>query len=280
MSDNRVEQFKLTPIIESYNVDEEYLYKDTFNFIKGYATGRNFSNTLKALPLARSLHDGQYRNGTVIVNDKRVKLPYVLHVLKVCSTLMMLNLPLSDFELDVLYASALLHDVLEDRKDMFPRGGYELVSQYGFPEDVYKVVKLVTKDHNASEEELDAYFNAIKVNKLAILVKIADRSHNVESLSVMKIDRLHRYVEETRTYIYLLCTYGQQNYSELSNGFAILKSKIVSLTEETEILTSMFTQQLFDKQDEIDVLRGRVEEQDRLIESLKAKIAELQAKSV
>ena len=45
MSDNRVEQFKLTPIIESYNVDEEYLYKDTFNFIKGYATGRNFSNT-------------------------------------------------------------------------------------------------------------------------------------------------------------------------------------------------------------------------------------------
>ena len=64
---------KLQPIIESYNVNEEYLYNKTYIFIKGYASGRNFVNTLKALPLFRKLHDGQYRNGTVLIDGKEVK---------------------------------------------------------------------------------------------------------------------------------------------------------------------------------------------------------------
>ena len=268
-------EVKLKPIIESYNVEEEYLYKDVFEFIEGVATGRRFVYTLKALYLARKLHNGQYRNGMVKINDELVKLPYVLHVLKVCSTLMDLDLDLSDHDLDVLYASALLHDVLEDRSDLFPKGGYELVSQYGFGEDIYRVVKLVTKSHNASEAELNEYFNAIKLNKLAIFVKIADRSHNVESLSVMKVERLHRYVKETRDYVYPLCDYGQQNYPELSNGFCILKSKIVSLTEETEILTSMFSRQVYDKQDEIDSLRSRIVELENQNLDLQNEISEL-----
>ena len=250
----------MKPIIESYNVDEEYLYSESYLFIKGLATGRNFSNTLKALPLARRFHDGQYRNGTTNVDGKEVRLPYVLHVLKVCSTLMMLELPLSDSELDILYASALLHDVIEDRADLFPSGGSELVTTYHFPDEVYQVVRLVTKHAGSDEYELNDYFNNIKENKLALLVKLADRSHNVESLSVMKIERLHRYVQETRQYIYPLCSYGKQNYPELSNGFTILKSKILSLTEATEVLVNMFMTQITDLENEIEVLRGEIEE--------------------
>ena len=44
---------ELKPIIETYNVDEEFLYNKTYLFIKGYAIGRNLTYTLKALPFAR-----------------------------------------------------------------------------------------------------------------------------------------------------------------------------------------------------------------------------------
>ena len=67
-----------------------------------------------------------------------------------------------------------------------------------------------------------------------MLVKLADRSHNVEDLYNMKIEKIHKYVKETRTWIYPLCAYGKANYPELSNGLTILKNKIRSLTELTE----------------------------------------------
>ena len=85
---------KLQPIVESYNLEEEYLYNKTYLFIKGYATAKNLKYTLLALPLARKIHNGQYRKGEAIVNGKSCRLPYLLHSLKVCSTLISLNLKL------------------------------------------------------------------------------------------------------------------------------------------------------------------------------------------
>lgn len=249
---------KLQPIIESYNVNEEYLYNKAYLFIKGYATGRNFVNTLKALPLVRKLHDGQYRKGTVIIDGKEEKLPYVLHVLKVCSTLMSLNLPLDDDELDILYASALCHDLLEDREDVFVNGGSELYTKFGLDKRIYSIVKLLSKKSGSTEEELCIYFNNIKYNKFALLIKLSDRSHNVETLSVMKTEKLHKYVKETRDWIYPLVSYGKQNYPELSNGFTILKAKIVSLTEATEVLVDMFSEQLMLKEKEIAELKKQL----------------------
>jgi hypothetical protein len=75
----------------------------------------------------------------------------------------------------------------------------------------------------------------------------------------MKIEKLHKYVNETRRWIYPLCSYGKQNYPELSNGFTILKAKIVSLTEETEVLVDMFTEQLLEKDKEIQALKTQLE---------------------
>ena len=238
---------KLHPIIESYNVNEEYLYSDTYLFIKGYASGRSWKNTLKALPLARQMHDGQYRKGLIEINGKKVQLPYVLHVLKVCSTLISLNLPMTDEELDILYASALLHDVLEDAEEMFPKGGRELVDDYGFPQLVYETILLLSKHSGATEFELNEYFNKIKKNKFALLIKMADRSHNVEDLYIMKIEKLHKYVKETRDYIYPLSTYGKSHYPELSYGLTILKAKILSLTELTETLVNMYEETIKEK---------------------------------
>lgn len=246
----------LTPIIESYNVDEEFLYSKTYLFIKGFAIGRNLKYTLKALPFARKIHNGQYRKGIVKVNGKEYRLPYVLHVLKVASTLISLSLPLDNEELDLLICIALLHDSIEDAQDgFFKNGGYELVSDYGFPKEVYQTVKLLSKRSGATEEELNTYFNEIKKDKFALLVKMADRSHNVEDLYNMKVEKLHKYVEETRRWIYPLSSYAKANYPELSNGVTILKTKIVSLTEATETIVSMYREELKKKDEEIAKLR-------------------------
>ena len=248
----------MRPIVETYNQNEEYLYSKQYCFIKGFAVGRNYTNLLKALPLARKMHNGQYRKGLVEVKGEQVRLPYVTHVLKVCSTLINLSFPLSDEELDILYTCALLHDVLEDADEYFPNGGMELVNVYGFPKEVLEIVLLLSKRSGASEEELNDYFNRIKVNKYALLIKLADRSHNVEDLYNMK--NIPKYIKETRTYILDgLCSYGKANYPELSEGITTLKSKILSLTETTE------------------VMQEKIDEKNAEIENLKAELAKFQS---
>jgi (p)ppGpp synthase/HD superfamily hydrolase len=249
-------------IVESYNTDESFLYDKTYLFIKGYATALNLNYTLKALPLVRKFHNGQYRKGEVIIDGKSYKLPYVLHVLKVCSTIISLHLPLTNDELDILLSAALLHDSIEDCKEYFPMGDTDLISIYGFPKEVYNIVTSVSKRSGATEEELDEYFDKIKKNRLALTIKLADRSHNVEDLYVMKPEKLHKYVKETREYVYPLATYGKANYPELSNGFTILKAKIVSLTECTETLINIY-------ESELETLRAELKEKDKIIANLK-----------
>ena len=246
---------EIQPIVESFNIDEEFMYNKPYLFIKGYATGRCLKYTLKALPLARKIHNGQYRKGNVEIDGKQCQLPYLLHCLKVCSTLISLSLPLNDEELDLLLCESILHDAIEDNDDFFKNGGRELITEYDFPEEVYETIKLLSKYSGADEFELSEYFNKIKKNKFALLIKLADRSHNVEDLYIMKIEKLHKYVRETRNYIYPLCTYAKANYPELSNGITILKSKIVSLTELTETIVDMYEDKLKDKSVEIETLK-------------------------
>ena len=244
-------------IIDDYNVDEEFMYNTTYLFIKGFALGRNLTYTLKALPFVRKVHNGQYRKGTIAGKDgKEYQVPYVLHVLKVCSTLISLELPLTNDELDMLCLVALCHDVLEDAPEgFFANTDHEFVTTYGFPEEAYQTIRLLSKRSGATIEELNLYFNEIKKNKIALLVKMADRSHNVEDLYNMKIEKLHKYVDETRRWIYPLSSYAKANYPEISNGVTILKSKIMSLTEATETIVTLYDEKLKEKDKEIERLK-------------------------
>lgn len=276
---------KIIPIVESYDVSKEYLYDKPYTFIKGFADGRGFKYTLKALPLARCMHDGQFRKGLQeievinhIIGENgeiedvpiriKVHLPYILHCLKVCSTLISLNIPMTDEELDILYACALLHDTLEDAESYFPKNGEEYITEYNFPPIVRDTIRLLSKHSGSDEYELNAYFNAIKKNKFALLIKMADRSHNVEDLYNMK--NIPKYIDETRTYFLThnnsIVAYGKQNYPELSNALTMLKSKILSLTEATEFMVAKQESIIKEKDEEILKLKEE-------IEKLKATIA-------
>ena len=266
---------EMKPIREDHNAEDEWLYIETYMYLKGFADAMGYKLMALALPRAVHFHKGQYRNGLTTVNDKQVHLPYVLHALKVCETLVSVRKEisfLSHEQFDILFASALLHDVIEDY-DGFKKGGLELVEDYGFPMEVYNLIKLVSKFSGADEYELNIYFNNIKLNILAILIKLADRSHNVEDLYNMLVEKIRKYVKETRNYIYPLASYAKETYPELSNAIQILKSKIVSLTEEAEAFINKYEPLLAEK-DKI------IEEKDKEIRKLRREIRKSKDKVV
>ena len=235
----------------NYNKGEERFFDKTYNFIKGFAAGKGYQQTLKALPIARKFHNGQYRKGITIIDGEEVELPYICHPLKVCSTLISLNLPMTDEELDVLYATAILHDVIEDGK--FKSSDTELMTEYGISSEVYHKVKLLSKVSGLNEEELQAYFENVSSDKITALVKLSDRSHNVEDLYNMK--NIPKYIRETKKFIYPICSYGKLNFPELSNGFTVLKSKIVSLTEAQEATINIMNERIAELEEEIIKLK-------------------------
>ena len=263
---------KLVNIVDLYDEDEEQLYEKSYLFLKGMAVGCHYNNVLKALPLAKKFHYGQYRKGTIVKNGKEVRLPYLVHTIEVCSILASLNIPMTNEELDILYASALLHDCLEDAEAFFPKGGIELVQDYGMPQQVLDIVTLLTKYSGADEYELNAYFNNIKYNKYALLIKLADRSHNVEDLYNMKLPRIHKYIAETQDYILPLIKYAKQSYPELSNVVVVLKDKIKSLTRQAQIFADMLEQ----TQDRCEKLEQQKVQMQEVINTLKEKSEQLE----
>ena len=237
----------------SYHEDEFWMIQSDFEFIEYYAAKNRLINTAAALQLARGLHDGAYRKATVIRDDVSYKLPYVIHPIQVCRVLIELNIPLPHDELDILFASALCHDMLEDIE--FPRNGRELTEDYGLDEKVLETVRAVTKRRDFTEEEELQHFKAIARHKLAMLVKAADRGNNVEDLYNRSSWKVHEYVGETRKYFFPMLSYGAEHYPELGSTISIIRDKIFSLTVAAEFLVGRYDQQEAEFRKTLEVLR-------------------------
>ncbi|MFQ5400781.1 MAG: GTP pyrophosphokinase [Anaerolineae bacterium] len=126
----------------------------------------------KAIQIALEAHAG--------ATDK-TGLPYILHPLH----LMM------QMETEEEMITAVLHDVIED-------SSVELcdLEAMGFPQSVLKALTLLT--HDAAEAPYDEYVAAIRGNKLARRVKLADLAHNMDvrrlpALTKKDWDRLQQY---------------------------------------------------------------------------------------
>ena len=119
--------------------------------------------------------------------------PYIIHTLSVA-------IILADMQLDVsTLVAALLHDVLEDtnvKKD-------ELISKFG--EDVAALVDGVTKLNRLPEmsaedykaENLRKMFIVMGKDIRVVLIKLADRLHNMRTLSVFRHEKQVRIAKET-----------------------------------------------------------------------------------
>ena len=161
----------------------------------------DFEKIKKALDFAIKLHSGQ----------KRVsKEPYFLHPLSVAEILIDLNC-----DTDTVCAG-LLHDTLEDtnidvlelEKEFGPKVG-QLV------EGVTKLGKLSfisTREHQA--ENFRKMLMAIAIDVRVVLVKIADRLHNMKTLEALPPEKQKRIAQET-----------MDIFAPLANRFGLNKAK-------------------------------------------------------
>lgn len=225
---------QLNPDVLRWNEDEFWMVQFPYETLEYYAIDHRLMNTAMALPLARGLHNGSHRKSSITRGGVAYRLPYVIHCLIVCRMLVDLHLPLSADEEDIVLAAALCHDMVEDIP--FPNHGEELTEEFGLDPRVLETVKLVSKQKDFTSEQEQAHFHAIESNKLSLLVKLSDRSHNVEDLYNMSTWKVHEYIGETRKYFLPMCAYGMEHYPELATCIEILRDKIVSLTQAAEIM--------------------------------------------
>lgn len=212
---------KVTTLLQPSNVHLES-FEESFLFIKGYAIAKDMRNTLIALSVANQLHAKQKRKSGE---------PYLIHPLEVASYL--INLSIDD---DVTCAAAILHDVVEDCniKDAYK----ELARKYDLDDDVIKVVLLLTKDEHYKDggKEEKRYYENIKKDKRALIIKLSDRANNLSTIDAFTKDKMIKYVSETRNVIFPLCKYGKAYYPEFSGAITIIKYQMISICETIESL--------------------------------------------
>lgn len=160
---------------------ESHMYR----FIERKAKAENLENTLKALPYMKEAHKGQTRRG-------KEHIPYIYHPLLMACHACALGV----CEDDIL-ASILLHDVCEDC-------GIE-PADLPFNDTIKTVVTLLTYkplDGETRKEAHDRYYDAIKNNSYATLIKIIDRCNNISMMAgAFTKERMIRYIEETMHYV-------------------------------------------------------------------------------
>lgn len=237
----------------AYDRSEYWMIRAPYEYIEYYAMENRLMNTAVALHLARGIHDGTYRKSSIVRNGATYRLPYVIHCLMVCRMLVDLKVDIPRKDEDVMLAAALCHDMIEDID--FPEEGKELYTQYHLDPRVYEIVKLLSKRRNFTEEEEQAFFRAIEKNPLALLVKLSDRSHNVEDLYNMSPWKVREYIWETRYFMLPMCSYGLEHYPEIFMALEILRDKIVSLTEAAEILVDRYEEREQELEDLVEELK-------------------------
>src|SRR5687767_1037140 len=159
-------------------------FEDLLEKVRGYSPDADLELLRRAYVFSALEHKGQVRHSGE---------PYLVHPLQVADIL-------ADMKLDVVcVAAGLLHDVVEDTLTTIER------IQEAFGNDVAHIVEGVTKisaiSFSSSEERQVENFRkmllAMVVDIRVILVKLADRLHNMRTLQFMSDDRRVRTAQET-----------------------------------------------------------------------------------
>src|SRR5687768_4491442 len=159
-------------------------FEDLLERVRAYTSDEEREFLRRAYVFSALEHKGQVRHSGE---------PYLVHPLEVASIL-------ADMRLDpVAIAAGLLHDVVEDTLTTI-----EKIQEHFGPE-VAHVVEGVTKisaiPFSSSEERQAENFRKMLLAMVddirVILVKLADRLHNMRTLSHMSEDRQQRTAQET-----------------------------------------------------------------------------------
>ena len=163
----------------------EILYDELISSVKKYHPSADISMIEKAYTIARDAHEGQVRKSGE---------PYIIHPLCVA-------IILADLELDKeTIVAGILHDVVEDTV----MSNEEIRNE--FSAEVELLVDGVTKlgqlsySHDKVDEQaenLRKMFLAMAKDIRVILIKLADRLHNMRTLQYMKPEKQKEKARET-----------------------------------------------------------------------------------
>lgn len=179
----------------------------------------------KAVLFITDAHKGQFRKSGM---------PYTEHPLEVAKIL-------ADLQLDTASVLAgLLHDVVEDT----PHTLKELTEMFGeetaFMVDAVTKISAVQKQKNKDAEKAETYrklVNAMAKDPRVLLIKIADRLHNMRTMRYMKPEKRQSIAQETLDiYVPLTHRFGLYKFkSELED----LSFKYVNPIEYQKIVDAL-----------------------------------------
>lgn len=160
------------------------MIEDLIKIIEKYMTEEELAFVMKAYEYAKLMHKDQKRKSGE---------PYIIHPVNVA-------IILADLDMDVeTIVSALLHDVVEDTP-----ATYDDIKEM-FSENVAKIVDGVTKLNKLNYKSSEA-FQAESLRKMilamnndirVIIVKLADRLHNLRTLEYMNEEKRKQKAQET-----------------------------------------------------------------------------------
>jgi hypothetical protein len=212
----------------------DYLYR----FIDNYIRERDLKYSRKALEISETKLSGLIRKGIEFDREGVLRQSFFQHCLSVTKLLIDLNIPLSDDETDIMVASALCHDLIAHAD--FPKAGRELTEDYHLDERIYEIVRVTTKINVCTEEDLQQYYDSIQVNKLAVLIAMADRSNLVENVYALSIFEALDYIREIRNYALPLCVYALEHYPDIQLPMKLIVRKVHSLIDVTDIISRRY----------------------------------------
>ena len=158
---------------------------DVISELKKHNRRTNTKLVLKAYNFANNQHEGQLRKSGE---------PYIIHPLQVAYILSTIGMDESTI------CAALLHDVVEDT----PVTNEDVVNEFG--QEIADMVSGVTKLSKLpeyttmQEEQVENYrkmFLAMGKDIRVILIKLADRLHNMRTLKFLSRDRQIAIAKET-----------------------------------------------------------------------------------
>ena len=158
--------------------------EDLIALVRNYNPRTNADLIRRAYAYGKKMHDGQFRKSGE---------PYFTHPVAVAAILTEQRLD------DATIVTALLHDTIEDT-----RSTYTEVSQL-FGEEIAELVDGVTKltnlqlssTHSQQAENFRKLFMAMSKDLRVILVKLADRLHNMRTIKSMKVEKQAQKARET-----------------------------------------------------------------------------------
>lgn len=195
---------------------EEHMY----TFVRAAASSKQLTQTAKVLPMVKKWHEGQVRKGKDAV-------PYIYHPLMIACHALALGLDEDD-----IIATALLHDVVEDC-DM-------TADELPVNSDVQNAVRLLTfkvEEGETKEEAKKRYYDNIKDNRLATIVKVLDRCNNISTMAVaFSNEKMAEYIDETQEYVMPVLDCMKYTYPECYNASFLLKYQMLAVLESLKRL--------------------------------------------